>query len=95
MSEATKQNEGLILYTGFEEAFLGTAFGCGQVARACYDRAKCIEILMRDMSHEEAEEYFEFNVIGGYVGERTPMFLHPMTIEQAIEEMEEYDDNQG
>jgi len=45
-----------------------------------YDRAKCLEILMADgeMDHEGAEEFFEFNVAGSYVGERTPMFLETM-----------------
>jgi hypothetical protein len=27
------------------------------------------------MTHEEAEEYFSFNVEGAYVGEQTPVFL--------------------
>jgi hypothetical protein len=30
---------------------------------------------MKDMTSEEAEEYFEFNVQGAYVGENTPAFL--------------------
>jgi hypothetical protein len=42
---------------------------------AVYDRQKCIEILMRDMSEEDAHEYFEFNVIGAFVGENTPAFI--------------------
>ena len=42
---------------------------------ACYDRAKCIEILMRGMSEDEAEEYFEFNTAGAYMGKYTPLFL--------------------
>jgi len=41
-----------------------------------YNQDHCIEILMdRDaMSYEEAVEYFEYNVIGAYMGEKTPMF---------------------
>jgi hypothetical protein len=27
------------------------------------------------MSREEAEEYFEFNILGAYVGEYTPVFI--------------------
>jgi len=66
----------IILADGFEDAFLGFAeqFSSGPVA--VYDRAKCIEVLVKqDMTHEEAEEYFEFNVAGAYVGERTPLFF--------------------
>jgi hypothetical protein len=27
------------------------------------------------MTYEEADEYFEYNTIGGWYGEQTPMFL--------------------
>ena len=30
---------------------------------------------MEDMSEEEAIEYYYFNVVGSYVGEKTPMFV--------------------
>jgi hypothetical protein len=42
-----------------------------------YDLNKCIEVLVdRDgMSQEEAVEYMDFNVLGAYVGEETPIFL--------------------
>ena len=67
-------DEQVMLADGFEEAFLGI---CSQFSKkfALYDRSKCIEILMRDMDYEEAEEYFAFNVEGAYVGENTPAFL--------------------
>jgi hypothetical protein len=41
----------------------------------CYDTDKVIEILMEDMSEDEAWEYFEYNVLGAWVGEHTPVFL--------------------
>jgi uncharacterized beta-barrel protein YwiB (DUF1934 family) len=41
-----------------------------------YDREKCIEILMADgTDRDEAEEYFEFNTSGAWVGNATPGFL--------------------
>ena len=40
-----------------------------------YDVNKIIEILARDMSEDEAVEYFEFNILGAYMGERTPVFV--------------------
>lgn len=64
---------------GFDDAILGVAqqFSSYLVA---YDRAACIKILVdRDgMSEEEAEEFFEFNVTGSYVGEFTPIFIDLM-----------------
>jgi hypothetical protein len=38
-----------------------------------------VQILTRNrMTEEEAEEYLDFNVIGAYVGEMTPLFLHDL-----------------
>ena len=33
---------------------------------------------MEDMTMEEAEEFFEFNIIGSYVGDGTPVFLEEL-----------------
>jgi hypothetical protein len=69
-------DEEITLADGFEDAFLGIARQFGKPF-ALYDREKCIDILVnRDgMSHEEAEEYFQFNVEGAWVGESTPAYL--------------------
>ena len=59
---------------GFEDALIG--FGTRFTYDvAVYDYNKCIEILERDMSYEDATEYFEFNTRGAYVGDHTPVFL--------------------
>jgi hypothetical protein len=42
---------------------------------AAYDYDACIKALERDMSYEEAVEYFDFNTIGAWVGESTPVFI--------------------
>ena len=65
-----------MLAVGFEEALIGYGNQFNNHV-AIYDRNKCINILMqRDgMDKEEAEEYFEYNVQGSYVGEETPVFL--------------------
>jgi hypothetical protein len=65
----------LLLVDGFEEAFVGVVETFGVSPRTCYDYDKCIEILERDMSCEEAIEYFSFNVEGAFVGEHTPAFI--------------------
>ena len=68
--------EGILLADGFEEAYLGQA---RQVTTwvAVYDYYRCLEILMnRDgMSHDEASDFFEFNVVGAWLGAQTPIFL--------------------
>lgn len=66
------------LADGFDEALIGI----GRRVTMCvavYSEPKCIKLLMeRDgMDEEEAQEYFDFNVAGAWVGEHTPIFLTP------------------
>ena len=67
----------LLLADGFEDALIGTGERCCQPTLAVYDRQKCIEILQsQGMSYEEAHEYFDFNVVGAWVGDQTPIFVN-------------------
>ena len=64
--------EDLLFADGFDEAIIGVEERAGVVA---YDIDKIIEILMREMTEDEAVEYFEFNILGAYMGERTPVYI--------------------
>tara|TARA_R110002167_G_scaffold215664_2_gene420552 strand:+ start:245 stop:481 length:237 start_codon:yes stop_codon:yes gene_type:complete len=56
---------------GFDEAVIGFEESS---MRLIYSVSKCLEILEKDMSTEDAYEYFNYNVIGAYVGEETPIW---------------------
>jgi len=78
--------EDIVLADGFEEAFIGFVQRFTTTV-ALYDRAKCVAILERDgLSREEAEEYFDFNVVDAWVGEQTPAYA--MLIDETGEERE-------
>jgi len=64
-----------LLADGFEEALIGHTQGPNVVA--VYEYGMCIHILMeRDgMDVMEAVEYMDFNVLGAYAGEKTPIFV--------------------
>ena len=66
---------------GFDDAIIGIASRCGQPDVISYDTNKILEILQeRDgMSYEEAQEFFDFNIIGAYMGEHTPIFITTAT----------------
>lgn len=66
-----------IFYDDIEDALIGVVTRFGQEPILCYDYYRCLAIYQeRDgISHDEAVEHFEFNVIGGYVGPNTPCFL--------------------
>jgi hypothetical protein len=60
---------------GFDQAVLGVE---ENTMRLIYSVKKCIEILTEDMSEEDALEYFSYNVLGSYVGEKTPIWCQDM-----------------
>ena len=59
----------------FDEAIIGVAYRFGMQPVVCYDRTTCIDILSRAMSREMAEEFFEYNTLGSWMGKSTPVFL--------------------
>ena len=66
-------NPEAILYEGFNDALIGIIARCATEPLAVYDRALCIEVLMREgATHEEAEDYFCYNVEGCWAGPGTP-----------------------
>jgi hypothetical protein len=60
----------------FDMAIVGYIERFGQEPVVCYNKDKVLEILMENgMDWEEADEYYQFNILGAYVGEQTPVFL--------------------
>ena len=56
---------------GFDKAIIGVEENS---MRLIYSVSKCLAILCEDMSQEDAVEYFEYNVKGSYMGEKTPIW---------------------
>jgi hypothetical protein len=68
--------DSVLIADGFDGALLGYAYSPGRGYTAVYDREQCIrELMARGMSEEEAEEWFEYNTEGAWVGPGTPVFL--------------------
>ena len=74
--------DGMMIADGLDEAVLGVSRRCGQIDLVAYDVEKIIEILVKrdGMSHEEAVEYFEFNIVGAWMGDATPCFIDRIEI---------------
>jgi hypothetical protein len=60
-----------LIADGFNDAIIGVDDAS---MRLIYSVSKCIDILKKDMSEEDAVEYFEFNVKGAYMGDKTPIW---------------------
>lgn len=76
--EMLSENEEQSLFAdGFDEAILGVD---SISSRVIYSVSACYSILQnRDgMSYEDAQEFFAFNVLGSYFGEKTPIWCFDM-----------------
>jgi hypothetical protein len=84
----------MITADGFETAFVAVGFRYNGNDIAVYDYDLCIDVLIdRDtMSVEEAHEFMDYNVIGAYVGEETPLFIRTKTYEEMLDEYDEYEE---
>ena len=70
------QDMEILTADGFDSAVIGIDVNS---TRLIYSVEKCINILMEQgMSMTEAVEYFEFNVSGSYVGEKTPIWCEDL-----------------
>ena len=59
---------------GLDKAVVGVV---PKTMQLVYDINKVIQILVHDgMDEDDAVEYFEFNIEGAYVGEKTPVFIY-------------------
>jgi len=78
--------ESVMLYDNYEDAFVGLGYQQYKGPIAIYDAKKCVEILIeeymldpdcesREMAEEMAVEYFEYNSVGAWYGEGTPIFM--------------------
>ena len=64
--------EEIVSADGFDKAIIGVS---NNDMRVIYSKSLCIDILMsQGMDEDEALEYFEYNVSGAYVGEKTPIW---------------------
>lgn len=70
-------NPEAILWDGFEDALIGMGERCGMVPVAIYDYTIMIAILVADdMTEEDAREHIDYNVLGSWVGEHTPIIVY-------------------
>lgn len=69
--------ENAILLTGLEDAIIGIVEEFGNGKRILYSKNKIIQILCeRDlMTHTEAEEFYDYNILGLHAGEQNAVFL--------------------
>lgn len=62
---------------GFDEAFIGLSRRTGQPMLAVYSYDKMVALLISrdEMTYDDAVDYIEFNCLGAWVGEQTPVIV--------------------
>jgi len=80
-------SEDMLSADGFDAAVIGVAYRCASQPILAYDYDKCVEVLMGDgMSRIDAIEYMDFNVVDAYVGNGTPCFIRPRSMNDINDE---------
>jgi hypothetical protein len=69
----------LIRYDGLDDAIIGVAERINLQPVLAYDTLKVIELLMEQFECDDTDawEFFEYNILGGWLGEGTPIFITP------------------
>ena len=65
----------LLFADGFDDCIIGMTINDKGLAVVLYSEEQVIQSLAKQMPLTEAIEYFDFNIKGAYVGDRTPIFL--------------------
>jgi len=80
--------EKLVKADGFEDAIIGVGGRINMPEVLIYSYNKCVKILMKrdNFTHEEAIEWMDYNVVGSWVGETTPIFVHEIPSDQKIDD---------
>jgi formylmethanofuran dehydrogenase subunit E len=74
------EEEECLTADGFDEALVGCTYGANVVA--VYDINKMIEVLVAEgMEYDDAVEFIEYNIVGAYMGEKTPQYVNFVTQE--------------
>ena len=68
--------EEILKADGYDDCIIGYDYGMGEDIRLIYSVKKVLSKLIKKdwMTPDEAIEYFEFNMRGSYMGEKTPIW---------------------
>ena len=78
----------MLKWDGFDNAIIGVGERCNTDSMIVYDYDKMVKVLVTrdDMSYEEAEEYIDFNIVGAWIGDTTPIIVTKKSIKEIEEE---------
>jgi len=68
---------GALFMDGLDDAILGIGNQYSKPPVVVYDEGRILNVLMDEqgMSHDEAWEWYSFNIAGAWIGENTPIIM--------------------
>ena len=78
----------MLKWDGFDNAIVGVGERNNTDSMIVYDYDKMVKVLVTrdDMSYEEAEEYIDFNIVGAWIGDTTPIIVTKKSLKEIEEE---------
>ena len=78
-----KYDQDTMLMDGFDEALIGFSQRINEPLLAVYSWEKMIDVCVKrdKMSTEEAEEYINYNCIGAWFNDQTPIIVMPLELD--------------
>lgn len=71
-------DEELLFADGFDDAILGVD---DRDFRVVYSVKRILEVLQKEgLTQEQSMEHYEYNILGAYVGEKTPIYVFDVFI---------------
>jgi hypothetical protein len=83
LEEVLAENEALLLEprADYDSCIIGIGYRFSTGPLAVYSIPLILQVMEGwGMTEEEAQEFFEYNTLGAWMGEGTPLFMHPFTI---------------
>lgn len=72
-------DDSALLIDGADAALLGFTNRMNSPLLAVYDYNKLVDVFVDDgMTYEDAVEWVDFNIVGAWLGEQTPIIVMPL-----------------
>lgn len=72
----------VMVMDGYDDCILGVIERIGMDPIVCYDKQMVLmQLQCEGSSYEEAVEWYEYNMVGAWVGDATPCFLNTLDSE--------------
>ena len=77
----------MITWDNFDDAIIGIGNRCGMPDVYVYSYEKMLTILMKEdnLTERDAIDYLEYNALGAYVGEATPVIVRSIEPDERFE----------